>query len=308
MSEHLDDQQLRLRFQKLADEIADGVHPGKLIAPPGSPVTLLSRGAARRRARSRRLTRRGGVAVAAAVVVLTAGAAYAASRLVTVPINVIVTGPNGQGLPSPLPPGVQVVPGTPQVVTFAQAQAAVPYPILVLPPSLATPEQWQLVPPTRTVSGGPVSPDEVMEPQIYVVYQLVTGATVDVGEYPGRPGVPMSFYVKWYGASGVHHVTFDGYQLLYDDLGGSTADPYLVAFKTVSGLQVQLAPAPPLSDLTGAPTPVSLSQFEELVAALSPAPAAPGSPATSSPQESPSSSGPQASPSASGAAAPSATP
>ncbi len=299
MGEHLDDQQLRLRFQKLAGEIAEGVHPGKLMAPPRSPVALLSRGAAWRMARRRRLTRRGGVAVAAAVVMLSAGAAYAASRLVTMPIKVIVTGPNGQGLPSPLPSGVQVVPGTPRVVTFAQAQAAVPYRILVLPPSLATPEQWQVVPPTRTVSGGPVSPHEVMEPQIYAVYQLASGATVDVSEYPGRPGVPMSFYVKWYVASGVHHVTFDGYQLLYDDLGRSAADPYLVAFKTASGLEVQLGPAPPPSDTAGALPSVSLSQLEVLVAALSPSPAAPGSPATSPPQ---------ASPSSSGAVAPSTTP
>ena len=294
MSEHLDDQRLRLRFHKLADEIAEGVRPRELMAPSRSPVALLSRGAAWRRASRRRLTRRGGVVVAAGVVVLSAGAAYAASRIVTVPINVIVTGPNGQGLPSPLPSGVQVVPGIPQVVTFAQAQAAVPYPILVLPPSLATPEQWQVIPPTRTASGGPVSPDEVMEPQVYAVYQLASGATVDVGEYPGRPGVPMSFYVKWYGASYVHHVTFDGYQLVYDDLVGSAADVYMVEFKTSSGLEVSLGPAPPLSDPTGALPSVSLSQFEALVAALSPSFTAPGSPATSSPQASPTSSGPVA--------------
>ena len=184
-------------------------------------------------------------------------------------------------------------------MTFAQAQAAVPYPILVLPPSLAQPEQWQLVPPTRTVSGGPVSPDEVMEPQVYVVYQLAGGANLDVGEYPGRPGVPMSFYVKWYGASGVHHVTFDGYPLVYDDFGGSVADPNFVAFKTSSGLEVRLAPTPPLSDPAGALPSVSLSRFEELVAALSPSAEVPAPLATSSPN---------ASPSSSGAAAPSATP
>ena len=105
MSEHLDDQRLRLRFHKLADEIAEGVRPRELMAPSRSPVALLSRGAAWRRASRRRLTRRGGVVVATGVVVLSAGAAYAASRIVTVPINVIVTGPNGQGLPSPFRPG-----------------------------------------------------------------------------------------------------------------------------------------------------------------------------------------------------------
>ncbi len=219
------------------------------------------------------------LALALAALVVSAGVAYAAVAIATVSTHVTVTGPQGQGMPSPLVSLKAVVPGMPKTVTFAQAQADVPYPILVLPASFATAQQWQVIPPTTTQSGGPVVSGEVMEPQVFVTYLLASGPTVTISEYPEKPGTSLNVYVKWYGAPSTHQATIDGYHVVYHSTGTTVQD---FVFKTTAGIEVWMSSSQKFQQPSSEPVPMTLSQWESVTAALSTAPRPRATPAVSS--------------------------
>lgn len=277
MNDQLQDEALSGKFKRVAAEISD---TGSLREPAFAAGTYRAgRGRLHRLASygsfapPRHLRRT--LALALGVVVLSAGGAYAAVTFTTVPTHVTVTGPNGQGIPPSSVPSNDIVPSMPQTVTFAQAQQDVAFPILVLPASIATPQQWQIVPPERTKSGGPVSPGEVMTPQVYVIYLLSSGATVSISEYPEQPGTPLNVDVKWYGAASTHQATVDGYRVVYQSTGSDVGN---IVFKTTTGLEVWMSPSQNLADVSAPVVPVTLAQWVSLIEALSPSPGATSTP------------------------------
>lgn len=307
MKEELRDDNLAQRFKRAAAEIAQLTSPRRpSFAASGDPAR--TRPGRRRwgRAWARPWTVRQSLALAAGVAVLTIGVAYAASTIITVPTRVTVTGPDGQGIPTPSVPGNDIVPGTPRTVTFAQAQRDVAFHILVLPASLASPEQWQIIPPTTTKSGGPITPGEVMTPQVFVTYLLAAGPTVTISEFPVKPGTPLTVYVKWYGASRTHRATVDGFQIVYSATGSNVSD---VVLGTTTGLELWMSSSQELGDPSSEPAPMTLAEWESLIAALAPSPAGAPTPSpTPSPTASPSPTGESPSPSPSATAAPSSAP
>jgi hypothetical protein len=275
MKDDIHDGDLSSRLQRAAADIAAKT---PIARPPRAatelgPLRLFRSVSAGSVAGPRRL--RHSVALALAVLAVSVGVAYAAVAIATVPTHVTVTGPNGQGLPPPLvSPGAVVIPGVPKTVTFAQAQADVPYRILVLPASFATPQQWQVIPPTTTKSGGPVAAGEVMEPQVFVTYLLSSGPTVTISEYPGKAGTPLNVDVKWYGARSTHQATIDGYHVVYHSTGTNVSD---FVFKTTSGLEVWMSSSQKFQQPSSEPVPMTITQWVSVLAELSPSPRSTGS-------------------------------
>lgn len=275
MKDDIRDGDLSSRFQRAAADIA-------AKTPIASPPSAATRRGSLRLYRSvfpwspagpRKLPR--SFALALAGLVVSAGVAYAAVAIATVPTHVTVTGPNGQGLPPPLvSPRAVVIPGVPKTVTFAQAQADVPFRILVLPASFATPQQWQVIPPTTTQNGGPVVAGEVMEPSVFVTYLLSSGPTVTISEFPEKAGAPLNVYVKWYGASSTHQATIDGYHVVYASTGANVSD---FVFKTTTGLEVWMASSQKFQQPASEPAPMTIAQWARVLAELSPSPGSTGS-------------------------------
>jgi hypothetical protein len=270
MKDDVHDGDLSSRFQRAAADIAAKTpiaRPPRAATEPG-PLRLYRSVSPWSLAGPQKL--RHSLALALAVLVVSAGVAYAAVAIATVPTHVTVTGPNGQGLPPPLvSPRAVVIPGVPKTVTFAQAQADVPYRILVLPASFATPQQWQVIPPTTTQSGGPVVAGEVMEPQVFVTYLLSSGPTVTISEYPEKAGTPLNYYVKWYGAPSTHQATIDGYHVVYQSTGTTVSD---FVFKTTTGLEVWMSSSQKFQQPSSEPIPMTITQWESVLGVLSPSP------------------------------------